>query len=144
MVPQGIGVACKVSIAGLEDHLVDGGCPQRGVGVRKLVSVDPLHGSGRGWSEVKTAFDGGLIDVVVERDPDRRGRRDVDGVALGRVVDDLWWVATTRRERHQKSDERGGQKEIPLLGPSLFGMRPARARRSHRRPPPRLTSLDRG
>jgi hypothetical protein len=47
---------------------------------------------------MKPALDRLLVDIVVEGDQDRRGRRDIDGATDRRVVDDLRRVTAARAD----------------------------------------------
>ena len=117
MVPQGVGVAGGIAVPGLEDHLINGVGAQGGVDIDELAPIAPLHGSGRQGRQMHPALDGGLVDIVVERDPDRSCCRNVDGVALRRVVDDLWRVASAGGERRDCDEARDGQQNARQPGP---------------------------
>src|SRR5438094_971132 len=140
MVAQRVGVAGRVAIAGLEDDLVVGAGAQGGVLVAELPAGQPAHGAGGCRLQVKAALDRGAVDVMIEVDLDRGRGRDVDGVALWRVVHDLRRVAAACVEQQAEADGGPRQKSSPPPGPSLTATRPARARRSRRRPPPRRTA----
>ena len=112
---EGVGVACRVAIARLEDDLVGGAGAEGGVLVGEAAAVEPAHGAGRRGLEAQPALHRGAIDLVVEGDDDRGGGRNVDGVALGGVVDDLGRVAAASRQRQKHDHERAGGKKALLL-----------------------------
>src|SRR6266446_3776246 len=52
---------------------------------------------------------------MVEDDPDRSRGRYIDGAALGRVADDLRWIAPTRRDRAHGEQCRGDRRLFHIV-----------------------------
>ena len=105
------GVTGQVLVSRFQDHVVCGAGRQRRVLVRELTRTQPDQVAAGRRLQVKPALDRLLVDIVVERDPDRRGRRDIDCATDRRVVDDLRRVTSARADRAQyeeSDDERSG------------------------------------
>ena len=98
VVAKRVCVAGGVAVAGLEDDLVVRVGEKGHVIVGEGPAADPRHGADRRGGQAKARGDRCLVDVVVKRDADRRRGRDIDRVALRRVVDDLRGVASARRQ----------------------------------------------
>src|SRR5438445_6007324 len=78
---------------------------------------DSTHG---GRDEEHPARDRLLVDVVIERDPNRHSSGDIDRPALRRVIDDLGWAAAARRERGNEHEQRRNRRLHVIRLPGFY------------------------
>ena len=95
-----------------KNDLVGGARPQGRVLVLELPWPEPDHVAVGGRHQGQPACHRLLVHVVVERDPDRGGGRDIDRAALGRVIDDLRWAAPAGRQRAQHEHHDHGRRRL--------------------------------